>query len=47
MRSTTPVASAQHTTAFDFDEKVLVEAIQTFSAIVWELCGNQGNEKAR
>ena len=47
MRSMTPMASAQHTTAFDFDEKVLVEAIQTFSAIVWELCGNQGNEKAR
>ena len=47
MRSMTSEASAQHTAAFDFDEKVLVEAIQTFSAIVWELCGNQGNEKAR
>lgn len=40
MRSMTPMASAQHTTAFDFDEKVLVEAIEVFAAIVWELCGN-------
>ena len=38
MRSMTPVASAQHTTTFDFDEKVLVEAMETFGAIVWELC---------
>ncbi len=42
MRSMTPVASAQHTTTFDFDEKVLVEAIETFSAIVWELCKGTG-----
>lgn len=42
MRSMTPMASAQHTTAFDFDEKVLVEAIETFAAIVWELCGEEG-----
>lgn len=39
MRSMTPMASAQHTTAFDFDEKVLVEGIQLFAAIVWDLCG--------
>lgn len=39
MRSMTPMASAQHTTAFDFDEKVLVEGIEVFAAIVWELCG--------
>ena len=37
MRSMTPMASAQHTTAFDFDEKVLVDGIATFSVIVWEL----------
>ncbi|MCI8659049.1 MAG: M20 family metallo-hydrolase [Lachnospiraceae bacterium] len=37
MRSMTPMASAQHTTAFDFDEKVLVEGIETFSVIVWKL----------
>ncbi len=46
MRSMTSLASAQHTTAYDFDEKVLVEAIQTFSAIVWELCGNCGGAEA-
>lgn len=40
MRSVTPMASAQHTTAFDFDEKVLVEGIEVFTAIVWDLCGN-------
>ena len=38
MRSVTPTASAQHTTAFDFDEDVLVEGIEVFAAIVWELC---------
>lgn len=37
MRSMTTTASAQHTTAFDFDEKVLVNAIETFSAIVYDL----------
>lgn len=37
MRSMTDMASAQHTTAFDFDEKVLVDGIQTFSAIVYDL----------
>ena len=36
MRNVTPMASAQHTTAFDFDEKVLVEAIQTFAVMVYE-----------
>lgn len=35
MRSVTDMASAQHTTAFDFDEKVLVEGIEMFSAIVY------------
>lgn len=39
MRSVTDMASAQHTTAFDFDEKVLVEGIETFSAIVYHLMG--------
>lgn len=39
MRSMTPMASAQHTTAFDFDEKVLVDGIETFCVIVWELMG--------
>lgn len=38
MRSMTPMASAQHTTAFDFDEKVLVEGMEVFAAIVWDLC---------
>ena len=37
MRSMTKTASAQHTTAFDFDEKVLVNAIETFSVITWSL----------
>ena len=37
MRSITPMASAQHTVGFDFDEKVLVDGIETFSVIVWEL----------
>ena len=37
MRSITPMASAQHTVGLDFDEKVLVDGIETFSVIVWEL----------
>ena len=37
MRSMTKTASAQHTTAFDFDEKVLVNAIETLSVITWSL----------
>ena len=37
MRSVTDTASAQHTTAFDFDEKVLSNGIETFAAIVYEL----------
>lgn len=37
MRSMTDMASAQHTTAFDFDEKVLVDGIETFSVIVYDL----------
>lgn len=37
MRSVTDMASAQHTTAFDFDEKVLVQGIETFSLIVYGL----------
>lgn len=37
MRSMTDMASAQHTTAFDFDEKVLVDGIETFSVLVYEL----------
>lgn len=37
MRSMTTMASAQHTTAFDFDEKVLTDGIAVFSVIVWEL----------
>lgn len=41
MRSVTDMASAQHTTAFDFDEKVLVDAIETFSVIVYDLMAKQ------
>ncbi len=41
MRSVTHMASAQHTTAFDFDEKVLTEGIETFSVIVYELLRKQ------
>ncbi len=37
MRSMTDMASPQHTTAFDIDEKVLVDGIETFSMIVYEL----------
>lgn len=37
MRSMTTMASPQHTTGFDFDEKVLTDAVQTFSAIVYHL----------
>lgn len=37
MRSVTDVASPQHTTAFDFDEKVLVDAIETFCVIVYDI----------
>ena len=37
MRSVTDTASAQHTTAFDFDEKVLSDGIETFGAIVYHL----------
>lgn len=37
MRSVTDMASAQHTTAFDFDEKVLSDGIATFAAIVYDL----------
>lgn len=39
MRSVTDMASAQHTTAFDFDEKVLVDGIETFAALVYHLAG--------
>ncbi len=39
MRSMTDMASAQHTATFDFDEKVLVDGIATFSMIVCELLG--------
>lgn len=39
MRSMTDMASPQHTTGFDFDEKVLVEGIETFAMIVYELMG--------
>ena len=41
MRSVTDVASPQHTTAFDFDEKVLVDGIETFCAIVYDLIGKE------
>lgn len=37
MRSMTDMASAQHTTAFDFDERVLVDGIETFAVIVYSL----------
>lgn len=39
MRSMTDMASAQHTTGFDIDEKVLADAIETFSMIVYEVLG--------
>ena len=39
MRVMTPVASAQHTVAFDFDERVLTKSIRVFSAIVFDLIG--------
>ena len=39
MRSMTDMASAQHTTAFDFDERVLVHGIETFAVIVYGLLG--------
>ena len=37
MRSVTDMASAQHTTEFDFDERVLVQGVETFSLIVYGL----------
>lgn len=37
MRSMTDMASAQHTTAFDFDERVLVDGIETFAVIAYSL----------
>ena len=37
MRSMTDMASPQHTNTFDIDEKVLVDGIETFSMIVYEL----------
>lgn len=39
MRSMTSMASPQHTTAFDFDEKVLSDGIQIFASIVFHLIG--------
>lgn len=47
MRSMTKMASAQHTTAFDFDEKVLVNAIETFSAIVYGLTAGESQNSCR
>ena len=41
MRSMTSMASPQHTTGFDFDEKVLTDGVETFSAIVYELIGDR------
>ena len=37
MRATTPMASAQHTTGFDFDELVLARSIEAFAAITYML----------
>lgn len=37
MRVTTPMASAQHTVEFDFDEAVLPKSIKVFSAITYDL----------
>lgn len=39
MRSVTNMVSAQHTTAFDFDEKVLVDGIGLFASLVYYLAG--------
>ncbi len=39
MRAMTPMASAQHTVRFDFDEAVLVKSVKIFCAIVWDLIG--------
>ncbi len=44
MRAVTDMASAQHTTGFDFDERVLVQGIETFSLIVYGLL--KGNPSA-
>lgn len=41
MRSVTDMASAQHTTGFDFDEKVLAEGVQTFAAMVYHFLGEK------
>lgn len=45
MRSVTAMAAGQHTTAFDFDEKVLTEAIQVFSSIVYHWLKGEKDEK--
>lgn len=39
MRVMTPMASAQHTVEFDFDETVLSKSVRVFSAIVYDLIG--------
>lgn len=39
MRVMTPMASAQHTVRFDFDEAVLVKSVKVFCAIVCDLIG--------
>lgn len=39
MRTMTPMASAQHTARFDFDEGVLSDAMRIFAAIVYSIHG--------
>lgn len=42
MRAMTPMASAQHTVRFDFDEAVLSRSVKIFCAIVCDLIGENG-----
>ena len=41
MRAMTPMASAQHTVRFDFDEAVLAKSVKVFCAIVFDLIGEK------
>lgn len=47
MRVMTPVASAQHTVTFDFDETVLPKSIRVFSAVVYHLIGENEQDERR
>lgn len=41
MRTMTSMASAQHTTEFDLDEKALDKGISVFAAIVYDVMGKE------